>query len=134
MFLAGVLEHLPALMGLTCPSVNSYTRLQPGFWSSATVSWGFLNREASLRAFHGPAGTEAETTNLELKAIDGTSNPYIALGGLLAASLGEALDNLEKDEVLMGALGEARAEGYLTAKRNEIAFFADHDKDFEFSF
>ena len=34
-FIAGVLEHLPALLALTCPTVNSYRRLQPHFWSSA---------------------------------------------------------------------------------------------------
>src|SRR5262249_18187001 len=28
-FMAGVLVHLPALVALTCPSVNSYRRLQP---------------------------------------------------------------------------------------------------------
>ena len=34
-FIAGVLAHLPALVALTCPSVNSYRRLQPQWWSSA---------------------------------------------------------------------------------------------------
>ena len=36
-FLAGVLTHLPALVALTCPGVNSYRRLQPRFWSSAST-------------------------------------------------------------------------------------------------
>ncbi len=30
-----LLAHLPALVALTAPSVNSYRRLQPRFWSSA---------------------------------------------------------------------------------------------------
>src|SRR5574342_910388 len=34
-FIAGLLDHLPALLALTCPSYNSYRRLQPHFWSSA---------------------------------------------------------------------------------------------------
>ena len=38
-FIAGVLEHLPALLALTCPSYNSYRRLQPHFWSSAYTAW-----------------------------------------------------------------------------------------------
>ncbi len=32
-FVAGLLEHLPGLLGVTCPSVNSYQRLQPDSWS-----------------------------------------------------------------------------------------------------
>ena len=32
-FIAGLLEHLPALVGLTCPSYVSYERLAPqGEW------------------------------------------------------------------------------------------------------
>ena len=34
-FIAGVLEHLPGLLAITCPTYNSYRRLQPHFWSSA---------------------------------------------------------------------------------------------------
>ena len=30
----------PALLALTAPSVNSYRRLQPRFWSSAYAAWG----------------------------------------------------------------------------------------------
>ena len=48
-FIAGVLEHLPALLALTCPSYNSYRRLQPHFWSSAYTVWGPDNREAAIR-------------------------------------------------------------------------------------
>jgi glutamine synthetase len=49
----------------------------------------------------------------------------------LPASLGEALDALEADEVLMGALGPLRSRAYLAVKRSEAADFADHDADYE---
>ncbi|HMC08316.1 MAG TPA: glutamine synthetase family protein, partial [Actinomycetota bacterium] len=39
-FLAGVLEHLPALVALTAASVNSYRRLRPQTWASAYRIWG----------------------------------------------------------------------------------------------
>lgn len=48
-FLAGVLDHLPALVALTCPSYLSYGRLRPSAWAGSTVSWGYDNREAALR-------------------------------------------------------------------------------------
>lgn len=86
-FMAGVLAHLPALVALTCPSVNSYRRLRPQSWSSAYAIWGHDNREAAVRVA-SPFWSDVEgSTNLELKAADSSCNPYIALGGLLAAGL-----------------------------------------------
>lgn len=86
-FMAGVLDHLPALAALTCPSFNSYKRLQPQAWSSAYIVWGHDNREAAVRVA-SPYWSDIEgTTNLELKAADSSCNPYLALGGLLAAGL-----------------------------------------------
>jgi glutamine synthetase len=49
----------------------------------------------------------------------------------LPASLGEALDALEADELLMEALGPLRRTAYLSVKRAEVAAFADRDADFE---
>ena len=94
-FLAGVLDHLPALVALTCPSYLSYDRLQPSAWAGSTVSWGFDNREATLRVTSPFRGRERESANVELKACDGSSNPYLALGGLILAGLdglGRGLD------------------------------------------
>jgi glutamine synthetase len=86
-FIGGVLVHLPALVALTAPSVNSYRRLQPRFWSSAYTAWGPDNREAAVRVPSKRRGLEMESTNLELKPCDPSNNPYLALGGLLAAGL-----------------------------------------------
>ena len=167
-FMGGVLTHLPALVALTAPSVNSYRRLQPRFWSSAYTVWGPDNREAAVRVPSLRRGLEAESTNLELKPCDPSNNPYLALGGLLAAgldgmarkldpgepvltdpdalseterarrgirrlpvSLGDALDALERDEVLRDALGEVLAREYLLVKRSEVRGFAGKDVAFE---
>jgi glutamine synthetase len=86
-FIAGVLAHLPGLLALTTPSYNSFRRLQPHFWSSAYTAWGPDNREASVRVASGAWGSEATSINLELKASDSSNNPYLALGGLIAAGL-----------------------------------------------
>ena len=86
-FMAGVLEHLPALVALTCPSMNSYRRLAPGSWSSAFACYGPDNREAAVRVPSLFWGEEMASANLELKASDSSANPYIALGGLIAAGL-----------------------------------------------
>ena len=86
-FIGGVLEHMPALVALTCPSMNSYRRLAPGSWSSAFTCYGPDNREAAVRVPSLFWGEEAASSNLELKASDSSANPYIALGGLIAAGL-----------------------------------------------
>ncbi len=86
-FIAGILDHLPALIALTCPSYNSYRRLQPQTWSAAYTAWGFDNREATVRVASPFWGREEQTYNIELKSVDSSANPYIALGGLIAAGL-----------------------------------------------
>jgi glutamine synthetase len=90
--IAGVISHLPGLLALTTPSTNSFRRLQPHFWSSAYTAWGIENREAAVRVPSRYWDDEAASTNLELKASDNTANPYISLGGVIAA----ALDGIER--------------------------------------
>ena len=153
-FVGGLLEHLPAVMAFTAPSPNSYQRIVPGMWSSAYVSYGPDNREAAVRVASPVAGAETETANVELKPVDVTSNPYLALAAVLAAgmdgmernldpgeptlvdpatlseedrasrnirrlpaSLDEALEALEKDDVLIEALGEPLARTHLAVAR-----------------
>jgi glutamine synthetase len=91
-FIAGVLTHLQGLCGLTAPSFNSYHRILPQHWAGAFVCWGHDNREAPLRVPSVFWGMEEASTNVELKAADASSNPYLAVGGLIAAGL----DGLER--------------------------------------
>ncbi len=91
-FIAGVLAHLPALCGLTAPSFNSYHRIVPQYWAGAFVCWGHDNREAPVRVPSVFRGMEEASTNAELKAADASANPYLAVGGLIAAGL----DGLER--------------------------------------
>jgi glutamine synthetase len=90
--IGGVLAHLRGLIALTAPTVNSYRRLQPRFWSSAYTCYGPDNREAALRIPSLFWGREAESTNFELKPCDPSCNPYLALGALIAV----CLDGIER--------------------------------------
>jgi glutamine synthetase len=49
----------------------------------------------------------------------------------LPASLAEALDALEADELLMESLGDLRRRAYLAVKRSDVAAFADTDPAYE---
>lgn len=86
-FIGGILAHLPALVALTCPTVNSYRRLKPGNWATAYSCYGPDNREAAVRIVSPLRGKESDTSNLEIRACDNTCNPYLALGGIIAAGL-----------------------------------------------
>jgi glutamine synthetase len=88
-FCAGIVAHMDALCALTAPAVVSYERLQPHRWSSAYTCMGDRNREATLRVcpiVHGATPPERQF-NVEYRAADGTANPYLVLGGLIAAGL-----------------------------------------------
>jgi glutamine synthetase len=93
---AGALDHLVELTGIYAPSVLSYERLKPNHWSGAFACWGRENREAAMRFIKGTAGTRAESANMELKSIDGTSNPYLVAAMVIAS----AMDGLERRLIL----------------------------------
>ncbi|KAJ9607447.1 hypothetical protein H2200_008520 [Cladophialophora chaetospira] len=79
-FLAGVLEHLPALLAFTLPVEESYQRVNAGIWAGGEyVCWGTQNKEVPLRKC-GPG-------HYELKTNDGMGNSYLAMAALLAAGL-----------------------------------------------
>lgn len=98
-FMAGVLAHLPALVALTCGSVNSYRRLAPSMWAGAYACYGPDNREAAIRVC-SPVGASG-SVNLELKPSDSSGNPYLALGGFIHAGLDGIRRELDPGEPLL---------------------------------
>jgi glutamine synthetase len=110
-FLAGLLGHLTPLLAATCPTPGSYRRFRPHAWVGAYAGWGRGNKEVPLRLVEAAGGG---VRDVELKAVDGTANPAIALGCVLAAGLdGIARDARLPPELLVdpGDLDDAeRAE------------------------
>jgi glutamine synthetase len=170
-FLAGVIEHLPGLMALISPSVNSYRRFHEGSWSGGEyLTYGSDNRESPIRIPSQYKGNEMGSANLEIKPADNSANPYIAIGGIIAAGLDgidrellprpsqfadinpatltraeraergitrlpatlpEAIEALERDEILIDAMGPQLGEPFVTLRKFEEGHFAAHDLDFE---
>jgi glutamine synthetase len=95
-FAAGVLAELPALVAVSAPSLPSYHRLQPHHWSGAFTAWGRENREAALRFVTGMGSHRSVEANLEIKPIDGSANPFLVLGSVIAAGL----DGIEREASL----------------------------------
>ena len=85
-FVAGVLKHLPAIVGFLAPSVVSYERLIPHRWSAAFNNLGAQDREAAIRLcpIRDPAKT-AEQFNFEVRAVDAAASPHLALAAIVHA-------------------------------------------------
>ncbi|MCE5215019.1 MAG: glutamine synthetase [Methanobacterium sp.] len=94
-FIAGILHHLSALMAVTAPIPNSYRRIIPHTWSGAYKCWGMDNREAAVRVIKEADG---KIKNFELKTIDASSNPYLALGVVIAAGIDGIKEEMELED------------------------------------
>jgi glutamine synthetase len=87
--MAALLENLPALLAVGCPTPASYLRLQPSRWAGAYQVWGAENREAAMR-FIQASPFDANAANVELKCFDLSANPYLLVGSVLAIALAGA--------------------------------------------
>jgi glutamine synthetase len=82
-FVAGQQLLLPELLALVAPTVNSYTRMIPGFWAPTHATWGVENRTCALRVIPGSA--KSQRVEFRIAAADG--NPYLVAAAALAAGL-----------------------------------------------
>ncbi|MCS7111584.1 MAG: glutamine synthetase family protein [Ignisphaera sp.] len=97
-FIGGVLKHLKEIIAFTASSVNSYKRLRPNSWASAFACYGPENREAAIRIARPARGREAQSTRLEMKFVDATANPYLAIGSIIAAGVDGIMKKIDPGE------------------------------------
>lgn len=88
-FMAGVQRYLPELMAMFAPTINSYSRLVPGYWAPLDATWGMENRTTALRLIPG----SEKSQRVEVRIGSADANPYIAL----AAALGAGLYGIEQE-------------------------------------
>jgi glutamine synthetase len=81
-FLGGQITHAAGLTALAAPNVNSYKRLHSGPEAPSDIIWGHLNRAALVRV--GTSGEQRPA--IEFRLADPAANPYLLIGGLLAAA------------------------------------------------
>jgi glutamine synthetase len=82
-FLAGQQRLMPELLAMVAPTVNSYTRLIPGFWAPTHATWGVENRTCALRVI--PGSPKSQRIEYRIAAAD--QNPYLAIAAALASGL-----------------------------------------------
>ncbi len=82
-FVGGQQKLMPELLCMIAPTINSYSRLVPGFWAPTSASWGVENRTCALRVI--PGSEKSQRVECRIAASD--ANPYLALAAALAAGL-----------------------------------------------
>jgi glutamine synthetase len=158
-FVAGQQLLMPKFLSLIAPTVNSYTRLIPGFWAPTDATWGVENRTCSLRVIPGSA--KSQRVEYRLGSADG--NPHLTLAAALAsglygiehkleptpmvvgdaysqthpsalklpATLWEAAQALKESKEARGLFGDAFVEHFASSREWEEREFRKHISDWE---
>jgi glutamine synthetase len=84
MFIAGLLEHAPAITAIANPTVNSYKRLVPHHEAPVYITWGEKNRTALVRI---PMFGTSSKAACELRSGDSMANPYLFFCVIIAAGM-----------------------------------------------
>ncbi|PWA13318.1 type I glutamate--ammonia ligase [Pueribacillus theae] len=82
-FIAGILKNARAFTAVTNPTVNSYKRLVPGYEAPSYIAWSVKNRSPLVRV----PSSRGISTRIEVRSVDPSANPYLAMALLLASGL-----------------------------------------------
>ena len=97
-FVGGQQALMPELLAMIAPTINSYTRIIPGFWAPTSASWGYENRTCALRVIGG--SERSQRVEYRIGAAD--INPYIALAAAIGSGLWGIEHRIEPDEPIAG--------------------------------
>jgi glutamine synthetase len=89
--IAGVLSAMRELTVLFAPNINSYKRFARGSFAPTAVAWGLDNRTCAVRVVG-----DGTSMRMECRVPGGDVNAYMAVAGLIAASL----DGIDRELVL----------------------------------
>ena len=96
-FLGGWMGHLPELMALYAPTVNSYKRFQAGSWAPTSAAWGYDNRTAGFRVVGS-----GQSLRIECRIPGADCNPYLVFAAALAAGLDGIAHKTEPEPMFRG--------------------------------
>ena len=99
-FIGGMQRHMPAVIALLAPYVNSYRRYVPDFAAPINLEWGRDNRTTGLRVpVSRPAARRVEN---RIAGMD--CNPYLGIAASLACGY---LGLIEREAPRDGFIGDA---------------------------
>ncbi|MEA5061692.1 MAG: type I glutamate--ammonia ligase [Erysipelotrichaceae bacterium] len=94
-WMSGIIKHTRALAFITNPSVNSYKRLVSGYEAPIYACWSDSNRSSLIRI---PA-VRGNGTRTEIRNVDPTANPYLALACILACGL-DGIEHIKESDLV----------------------------------
>jgi len=97
-FIGGQQALMPELLAMVAATVNSYSRLVPGFWAPTHASWGIENRTCALRAITG--APKSQRVEYRITAAD--INPHIAMAAAIGSGLWGIENRIEPDPAVKG--------------------------------
>jgi len=103
-FVGGQQQLMPEILAMVACTVNSYTRLIPGFWAPTDSAWGVENRTTALRVI--PGSEKSQRVEYRVAAAD--INPYIALAAAIGSGLWGIENRVEPGEPIKGNAYEVK--------------------------
>jgi glutamine synthetase len=97
-FVGGQQALMPELLAMVASTVNSYSRLVPGYWAPTSATWGVENRTCALRVIQG--GAKSQRVEYRIAAAD--INPYLAIAAAIGSGLWGMEHRIEPDEPISG--------------------------------
>ncbi len=158
-FIGGQQALMPEFLSMVSPTINSFSRLIPGFWAPTEANWGVDNRTCSLRTI--PGSEKSQRVEYRVTAAD--INPYIAGAAALGSglwgienkidpgvpvdgnaydkeypperrfpgTLNEAAHRLEKSKAARELFGDVFVEHYAATRKWESQEYQKHISDWE---
>jgi glutamine synthetase len=114
-YIGGLIEHAPALVAFTNPTVNSFKRLVPGFEAPVNMVYSARNRSAAIRI--PVTGTSPKAKRLEFRAPDPSANPYLSFAAQLMAGIDGIRNRIEPPEPIDKDLYELPPEEHAEIKQ-----------------
>jgi glutamine synthetase len=97
-FIGGLQAHLPDLLLMLAPNINSFKRLVPGHFAPVAANWGVDNRTCGIRAIAGGASSQ----RVECRVAGSDTNPYLVLAAILGAGALGMEERLEPGPASLG--------------------------------
>ena len=163
-FIGGILEHSKGMTALANPTVNSYKRLTPNFEAPVHIAWAQHNRsgliriaarkniDIEIRNADPSANPYLFFASIIHSGLDGIKRKIVYEPveknihnmnkeelknyeiNKLPTNLIEALEELEKDDVLKRAMGRELIERYVKKKREEWQRYMSEITDVDYKF
>ncbi|MCB9591850.1 MAG: type I glutamate--ammonia ligase [Sandaracinaceae bacterium] len=132
-YIAGIIEHAPALCAITNPTVNSYRRLVPGYEAPVNLAYSSRNRSASIRIPMYSNSPKAK--RIEARFPDSSGNPYLTFACMLMAGLDGIQRKLDPGDALdkdLYSLSPEELKGVATVPGSLADSLSALEKDHEF--